>query len=200
MNVPTITMERAEARERLQAYQHELHRRADDEYLVAAKAYEALADGHPVIQLSIAVEQAGLDETGRPKIAIARADRRQVRFQWFGLRYQFMRFDTRLRGYSGGPTLNIELPWRGKRANSQCYGYALVPMIPPEVRTQINLSEIPKHFILWEVEGWSDRPLIAEPPRDPLLLRPIHTDLYAVVAHWDLTELERLIMRGRREA
>jgi hypothetical protein len=35
---------------------------------------------------------------------------------------------------------------------------------------------------------------------DPILLRPIGGDLYAVVAQWDLTEIERTIIAGTRKA
>ncbi len=53
------------------------------------------------------------------------------------------------------------------------------------------------HLILWEVKRWSSQRITAEPDRDPLLLRQIGGDLYAIMAQWDLTELERLVMRGR---
>ncbi|MGH3300400.1 MAG: hypothetical protein ACRDOK_01755 [Streptosporangiaceae bacterium] len=35
------------------------------------------------------------------------------------------------------------------------------------------------------------------PPRDPALLRWIRGDLWAVVAQWDLTELERAVLSSR---
>lgn len=52
-------------------------------------------------------------------------------------------------------------------------GCALVPMIPAEARDEsgVTASRDREHFILWEVEEWSDRPLTADPPRDPFLLR-----------------------------
>lgn len=42
------------------------------------------------------------------------------------------------------------------------------------------------------VPGW--QPV---PPTDPLLLRHLHGDLYAVLAAWDLTPLERAVLAGR---
>lgn len=49
-----------------------------------------------------------------------------------------------------------------------------------------------KYHILWEAE-WS--PI---PPRDPMLLRRIgKADLWVVVAHWDLTEVERAALSTR---
>lgn len=49
-----------------------------------------------------------------------------------------------------------------------------------------------KYHILWEAE-WA--PI---PPRDPMLLRRIgEADLWVVVAHWDLTEVERAALATR---
>lgn len=72
---------------------------------------------------------------------------------------------------------------------------SLVPMVPADVRPSGNLKY---YFVLWEVEQWSDTSLTAVPDRDPYLLQHLAGDLYIVVAEWDLTELERAIMTGRR--
>ena len=45
-------------------------------------------------------------------------------------------------------------------------------------------------LILWEAE-WETV------PRDPLLLRHLAGGLYAVMASWDLTPLERAVLKGR---
>lgn len=53
-----------------------------------------------------------------------------------------------------------------------------------------------------ETRSWHTRyrGLIAiHAAKDPYLLRPIHGDLCAVVAAWDLTELERSVMAGRAQ-
>lgn len=47
-----------------------------------------------------------------------------------------------------------------------------------------------QRFILWEVDRW-----IPEPPRDPFLLKHIGAGLYAILAAWELTEIERAVMR-----
>ena len=46
--------------------------------------------------------------------------------------------------------------------------------------------------ILWEVEQWDPTP-----PVDPALVRHIRGDLWAVIAMWDLTELERAVLAAR---
>jgi hypothetical protein len=65
-------------------------------------------------------------------------------------------------------------------------------MVPPDVMPARG-CDLSKHFVLWEVENWD-----AAPPIDPILLRPIGGNLYAVVAQWDLTEVERMIIAGTR--
>jgi hypothetical protein len=84
-------------------------------------------------------------------------------------------------------TVDMEPPMEPKR------GTAMVPMVPPDVIKDGRGCDLAKHFVLWEVESWA-----AAPPVDPMLLKPIGGDLYAVVAQWDLTELERAILRGTR--
>jgi hypothetical protein len=214
MNVPTITMPRDEAQARLDEYYESVSRRADAEHEAAVQAYEALAAGTPLLSLQQAfrrlfeLEEAtpgtGFDEKHRPRIAVARADRQQVRFRWNGTRFNF---DTS-KNWGDYPQLirNVDVGQQRPRGTNPI-GYALVPMIPADVRNRMSergLGGPRKHFILWDVEAWSDRRIEAEPDRDPLLLLPIGdaatTDLYAVVDEWDLTEVERYIMLGRREA
>jgi hypothetical protein len=59
-----------------------------------------------------------------------------------------------------------------------------VPLIPPRLRPAGDLSN---YHILWEA-NWQ------APPTDPLLLRHLSGPLYAVLACWDLTPIERAVM------
>src|SRR5690554_1517948 len=70
--------------------------------------------------------------------------------------------------------------WSDQEHGKQITAYALVPMIPAEVRNRMK-GQVRDHYILWEVEEWATQPLRTEPDRDPLLLRPLAGDLYAVV-------------------
>lgn len=209
MNVQPITMDPGTAREKLRAVRAALHRRADGEYQALERAYAALAEGTPILSLPEAFRTAGIDEQGRPRLAIARADRRRCRFSWRapnvgglprteGALY----FDTRadpwsLRGTGVNLVLAVVLgrefaPPTAVRMNAG--GEALVPLIPPEVRNQVRFRDR-DCYLLWEVETWTP-----VPDRDPMLLRHLGGDAYAVLAHWDLTDLERMVMAGRREA
>lgn len=191
MNVSTITMPPAEAQTKLDAYRARLRRRADAEYEHAAAGYAALAAGQPLLDLVEVFAETGLGEDGRPRLAIARADRRQVRVS---VGRGWLTFDSRLRlAGRTNPTLRINVAFAGDSRWRE--GWSLVPMVPADVHPGADLAKL---FTLWEVEVWADRPLLAVPPYDPYLLRHIAGDLYAVIAEWDLTELERAIMKGRR--
>lgn len=198
MNVPTIEMPVKDAQAKLAAYRTQLRRRADEEYVAAAAGYEALAEGKPLLNLADAINFAGLGDDGRPRLAIARADRKQVMVTNWGGPRNHIRFNATSPNFSTWNytgSLVIDVPWNELGIKMKD-GYALVPMVPADVRPSGQLRD---YFILWEVEQWSDRRIGAKPDIDPYLLRHLAGDLYIVEAEWDLTELERAIMSGRRE-
>ena len=79
--------------------------------------------------------------------------------------------------------------WDGKGRRGSSDHKAQLPLIPVHLRPKRGLEN---YHILWEAE-WE--PI---PPRDPYLLRRIgKADLWLVVAHWDLTEVERAVLATR---
>lgn len=85
----------------------------------------------------------------------------------------------------------------GQRFASDGDGYALVPMVPADAREEAGNPQLSKCWILWEVERWADKRIGAVPDRDPFLLKHVGGELYAILAAWDLTDLERAVMAGR---
>jgi hypothetical protein len=71
---------------------------------------------------------------------------------------------------------------------------AIAPTIPPSLRPPHKLSG---YHLLWEAE-WAQEAPVA--PEDPALLKHLGGDLYAVLAVWDLTELERTVLSIRAAA
>ena len=71
---------------------------------------------------------------------------------------------------------------------------AMVPIVPPQHRPARGMGD---RLVLWEVDNWEWNTPPA-PPGDPALLRHVGGDIYAVDAVWDLTEIERLVLAGRR--
>jgi hypothetical protein len=200
MDVQKLSMPKAEARTKLQYVRQQLHRRADEEYQQLETAYRAAAQGKSLIVLSTALRDAPRDEKGRPRIAIARADRVQVRFTAGINTMSFVSIGRGASFWDGRHTraqgATISSPVASAN-NGIPNGYAIVPIVPPDVRGHHALET---HFILWEVEAWADRQIDSRPDRDPFLLKHLGGELYAVVAEWDLTDIERAVMAGRARA
>lgn len=174
--------------------------RPNDYDLTMMRVYRAMAKGLAVVDVAAALREVGLDEKGRPKIAIVRADAPHVFF--------------RGRSHGGGVFSSIPF-WqiRGGRYSSARAAkivvsdavifpdgtftdeqtaalatfdsQALVPAIPPEHRPRRGLA---RYHILFDAE-W-----MLTPPRDPFLLRHLLGSLFVVVAKWDLTEVERMVL------
>jgi hypothetical protein len=166
------------------------------------RAYGHMQHGGKVIDIYKAFKDSGEKEPGHPKIAIVRADGRKC-------------YCTRLRDGaavfshdSGGRS------WGGPRGSStarKTYGEiqvpentfswdyhpwdkrvlsTIAPIIPPVIMIESVRFNLSNYHILFEVEEWK-----LEPPVDPILLKQINGSLFAVLAHWDLTEIERAIIR-----
>jgi len=162
-----------------------------------------------VIDLWEAFKKIKLDEKGNPKIAICRADYKQC--QIFKRRNGSALFIGGVHGWEprNAPRQiygDIEIPqntfnWTRPNMNEfiaynneiiEKTAKTIVPLIPPSILIDEVKHALKNYFILWEVEKWE--PI---PPRDPMLLKRLTPNLFAVLATWDLTELERALIRGR---
>lgn len=191
MNVTLIEEPEKQAKEKLRQYRSALQTTTNKEYQQAARAYRELAKGKALINIVDALGMATLDSKGRPNLAIGAADMPEVHLSLHDGSFQFKTGDWNQRARRFDIIVrNPDAKWQAKSN-----GYALVPLIPPDCLPKIALSNF---CVLWEVEEWADRPQRMRPDRDPLLLRQIAGDLYSVEAAWDLTEVERMVMTGRR--
>lgn len=187
MELSTIVIPEDEARARLAEYETALReeRTAQDEAI--AMGYRAAARGLPIIRLSETVAAGGFFDDGLPRIAVVRATERECEVHWSGTDLIYSDGVSRNQGaLVGAYTVRVpmgERPSGGRRWR----GRTIVPLIPPRHRPRPRRL---KHcHILWEVESWD-----MIPPRDPALLRHIRGDLWAVLAVWDLSELERAVL------
>lgn len=209
MNIPQILMTREAARDAFREYQAAVRAdrpnvrkvwRAEDVGLM--QAYKQLARGRAVIDLPAVMRAAGVkrfDECPLPlpvlAVAPSEAKRCQVlmftsgaatfadadRVDWYG------RPKSRRRSVAFEPGTFATHDGSLSRHQKQS---TLVPIIPPALRPKFKLTG---YFTLWEVESWQ-----LEPPRDPMLLKRLGGGLFAVLATWDLTDVERAILRQHK--
>jgi hypothetical protein len=204
MDVQTISMPPEEAKERLKAYRRHLHRKADAEFEAIAAGYEKLAEGRPLIDVEIALQNCPRDAKNRPRLAIARSDRREVRY-WRRNGMDTFGSDAFASSWNsppqrqGRPFADLRRAFRVPLPTSAQIedGYAMVPIVPPDALESAGRPALRRCFTLWEVEEWQERTRM-RPDRDPFLLQQLGGTLYVVLAEWDLTELERAVMAGRR--
>lgn len=200
--IPITTMEKQEAALKVAEYQLAVKRSHGAADRMMLKAYKALADGRGVINLHKAIEVGGVDpKTLEPRLAVMRADvpfchlgrngrsgvvygagqdiarsGRTKGFEAVRMCFRFNNVFPHLRSYTDVPN---DFWWPGS---------APVPPIPPALRPADALKN---YVILWEVQKWER---IA--PIDPFLLKPIAGGLYAIVGHWDLTPIERMVFNA----
>jgi hypothetical protein len=199
MQLTPLVTDAEEAKERLVEYSKLAadERTAEDRRIQAG--YRAAARGMPVISLSEAVQAGGYFDNGLPRIAVVRADAKMcwLYSDWLGNRREALIFSRHpeaenRRALVGIDTVRVEVPEHSERRNNRwTRARTIVPLIPPEHRPKRRRLHL--FHILWEVESWT-----LEAPRDPALLKWIGGDLWAVVAAWDLSELERHVLAGRR--
>lgn len=182
MNHIPIHFDKQAAREALAAYK--AHRNTYDKRdWEIERIYRAIAAGKKVIAALESIRAVGLDDKGRPKLAICRADAESVLCQYergkvtFGLRARSM--------WRLNQKISVSIPEVGFRTQSA----ALLPRIPPQYRPQH--SALSNYHVLWEAE-WEDIPC------DPMLLRRIGKDAWVVLAAWDLTAVEMSVLRAER--
>lgn len=199
MNLEPIAMDRDTAAAAVRAYRIAIRNKTAgraalvDRDRQLLRGYRALARGRRLIDLTQAFTAAGTfepDERTRdrlPKLAICEAD--AVRCV-YSTRHRIFCADRAMdirgggvigRGWVRDPLTYTASSWRSYEA--------VVPSVPAALRPANGLAG---YHVLWEVDSWA----AIDPPRDPALLKWIGGGLWAVLAVWDLTELERAVLKG----
>lgn len=196
----TITMDRGKARMAFLEYRQAVRERHSVEDEQIMRGYRAMSLGKQLINLRQVIQAGGEFENGLPRLAVAQADLSwaycerhlsgAVRFLPGSLRDVS---PLRRKGVFNfpGPTLK---PWTGAVPWQEWSGRhvrAMVPIVPPGLRPAAALSN---YATLFEVDKWEKAP---RPPGDPALLKYLGGELYAVVAVWDLSQLEQSVLAAR---
>jgi len=169
--------------------------------------YGHLRHGKKIIDMYESFKKAGLNKDGDPRLAICRADGKQcfcLKIEDGSAIFSMQSLDRWVR--SPRKTYgDVKLPsgtfhWLPKDSALPVSTYniknqtiqCLVPIVPAKILVN-EVKVLLKNFhILWEVEEW--KPV---PPKDPILLKQLTPNLFGVLATWDLTPLERAVIRGR---
>ena len=195
MEVNTVTMEPEAAAQAFKEYRAAFmaeRNRIDGELM---RGYKTLAEGKTLISLTDAIEKGGLDASGRPNLAVARADEPDIQMRIMGdgeVRFRSWRHPRSADHNFNLPAGHLPAPPRlhNETWREAWFGewQAATPFIPPQYRPPLKLDN---YHLLWEAEWRQAR---GPQRRDPMLLRRVGGDLFAVVAAWDLTEIEKLVL------
>jgi hypothetical protein len=186
MELNAIEMDRTEARKAFLAYREALRQQRNEEDAALMRGYRELANGRQILHLPTVLAGAGLDAKKRPLLAVARADAKRITLNLKADgSAEFYESARRLSTYLRLPagTFPADADWRH-------WHHAVVPLIPAHLRPPHALTN---YHILWEAD-WE------RVPRDPALLKDLGSGLFAVLAVWDLTELERMVLGVTRRA
>lgn len=199
-----VTLNKDDALEKFNEYKSALRVSRSQHDRMMKAVYGALSEGLGVINPKAAIVKAGIGVEGYPKLAICRADYSTVFYRrtWSD-EAAFSAFSGKyLSGpHKGAQAARLQFHFPADifpRLATPVPGYrelvkATVPIVPPAHR--LADFDLPQYCILWEVEKWEALPRPQRAPGDPMLLKPLaQTGLYAVMAHWDLTEIEKMVL------
>lgn len=187
MDVQQIALDENTARELWREYRGVRHygERLDKEI---RRAYQLIAQGRMVIKALESIRLAGSNDQGLPKLALCPAHVTGCHAEmWMDGSARFTSIDRR---WARDKATRFEFRSGSfPRISRHLSGDALRPTVPLHMRPKTGIEN---YHVLWEAE-WQPVPVA-----DPYLLRRIgDSDMWLVVAAWDLTEVERAALATR---
>lgn len=165
--------------------------------------YGHLKHGGKIIDLFKTFLETGLNEENHPKLGIIPFNARYCylyKKQNGGAIFSSENKDS-WKIYAHRGNGDIEIPpdtfeW-GESLEEGTRWKSLAPIVPPRVLTIASTKLTPQHYhVLFEVEVWAkSKP--PQPPKDPILGRMLTPNIFGVIATWELTDLERTVIKGR---
>jgi len=199
MHTDIVRMAKADAKELHRKYREHAAYSTPIDWEIQ-RTYDLIARGKVIIQAFASIKNAGLNREFLPKLALTAANAKHCHLHrnndgsiqyspnkgWSRSQKNVFHFRV---GTFNFPRDSFPRAWDGKGHRSSDDHAAVVPDVPLHLRPKRGL---PNYHILFEAE-WTP-----VPPKDPLLLRRIgKADLWLVVAHWELTEVERAALSTR---
>jgi len=192
MKIDKVTMSKEKAKKQLAEYYTVLRTKRKDylkEIDLVKKCLYQLTRGRAIINIFEAFKTAGYNKNNEPALAFAPATLKTVFFEQstWGAKEGYGHF----KDSNGWKSKNIldfsKETFPSIKIDRERTLSCKVPLIPPKhlPKTLANC------YLLWEAEDWK------VVTKDPILLKKINNSLYSVIATWDLTKLERLIVAGR---
>ena len=198
MDITTVSMPEDDAEKAYDDYLEAVKTRKEKYLEELKKVYHALKNGKKVIDIFEGFKATSVGEDGNPKLAIAPAHQRKVRFhkesggagvfsedeRW----YREKVIDVRLpsQTFAEWETEKNERGWVSIKNQEVVTN---VPLVPAHLLPEGKLEN---YYLLWEVDEWR---VIAKAV-DPFLLKRINANTFIVLAEWDVTEVEQIVMRG----
>lgn len=186
METQMISMDPAKAKAAFQNYRVALKHKHTKEDEILMRGYKHLAKGKQILDLIDVMKKVGVDSRDRPRLAIARANWEKCWFYGSSNGSGIFSQDRWTRANWTSRKVEVPAETFPRHSESVYQISARVPAIPPQFKPHGSLD---RYHILWDAT-WEP-----EPPRDPILLRHLGRNVYAVLAVWDLTDLERALMR-----
>lgn len=207
MNVATIELDKETATAKYKQYLEANKKIKSKEYSAARRAYLALSKGLKVIDIYKAFEKTGVKTDGSPKLAIVRADSKEV---WFTKRERGAGFFSRTRPQTWGQqetASRVLLPegtfkdWETEAQNPNNPTWRRivdselvtnVPFVPAHI---VMPGKPENYYILFEVDKWRKNMAV----QDPYLLQRLNDNTFVVLAEWDVSPVEAIVMRAENE-
>lgn len=185
MEVKTITVPREKAQEEWRNYLALLKKRKEQYLRELKDAYWHLSKGRRILDIYEVFKAVGVDELERPKLAIAPTFAEKIRFSYWSDYSIFY-------GHGGSQKYNVRLPKEVlPNPRRDFWERNSIETVAPAVPAQFLPLGKFGYYLLWEARDWNDV------PKDPILLRRLSRNLFAVLATWRMSKLERAIARGR---
>ena len=194
-----IKMPKEQAKEEWKKYVDVLKKRKEKYLKTMKAAMYHMKEGRELIDVYKVMKAAGLNENNQPRLAIARADLKEVYFEkrdagsgiyGTGAQYSGVAWN---KDRVSLPDSIFKIHWERKGDSRWDIEKKViktkVPMIPVEILPDGDLKN---YYILWEADEWEELPQT----KDPLLLKRISENLFVILGAWDTTELEQSIISG----